>query len=196
MPSTVREAQLFTYAIASSELRYSAVHERTIFLRNDPDPVVRGEICECGPSCHANLSQVLLEYAMSCEGCQDRGAAGELVACTGERLGHILAARLYQDTPDVPVTDRVSGAFRFLLQSMGGEFTEEHLTNQLRYTLTRCPLHTAAQQTGLARAIPTARQGFIALCTSLLHTLAPDWVLIHPAPSADGDPLVAVVVAY
>ena len=72
----VREAQLFTYAIASSELRYSAVHERTIFLRSDPDPIVRGEICDSGSDCYANLSQVLLEYAMSCECCQDE-APGE-----------------------------------------------------------------------------------------------------------------------
>jgi hypothetical protein len=192
----VREAQLFTYAIASSELRYSAVHERTIFLRSDPDPIVRGEICECGSDCYANLSQVLLEYAISCEGCQDEGKAGELVACTGERLGHILAARLYQNAPNVPVHERVSGALRFILQSMGGEFTEEHQTNQLRYTLTRCPLHDAAQQTGLARSIPIARRGFAALCASLLHTIAPDGVLVEPAPHESGDPLTAVVVKY
>jgi hypothetical protein len=62
--------------------------------------------------------------------------------------------------------------------------------------LSRCPLHDAAQQTGLARSIPIARRGFAALCASLLHTIAPDGVLVEPAPHESGDPLTAVVVKY
>ncbi len=198
LPNTlrVREARLFTYEIASADMRYEAINERLIYLRNDPDlgPVVRGEICEYGPDCHINFSLVLLEYAMSCEGCQGQIAARELVECTGERLGRILAARLYQDVSDLPVDEQVSGAFSFLLRSMRAEFKAEQAGNRLRYALAACPLHAAAQTAGLNRWISVAKDGFITLCSSLLHTLAPEWALVEPSTCGTDDPLTEIVL--
>ena len=67
---------LLSYVIASSNMRYIEINERDIYLRDDPQlgPVLRGEIPECGADCHANLSQMLLEQAMSCDDCRDQAA--------------------------------------------------------------------------------------------------------------------------
>lgn len=195
MIASVREAHLFTYVIASIEMRFDAVGERAIYLRNDPDvgPVVRGEICGCGPSCHANLSQVLLEYALSCEGCQDQAKAGSLIECTGERLGRILANKLYQDVPDMLVAERITGAFQFVLQSMGGQFTVAQEADGIRYALDGCPLQTTAARLGLMRGVAIAYHGFVALCESMLHTLASGWALAQPSKYA-ADTLLREIV--
>ena len=197
-PFSIRETQLFTYVIASGDMRYIPISERTIYLRNDPDlgPVVRGEIGDCGPVCYANLSQNLIEYTMSCEGCQDPVQAGELVECLGERLGKILAARLFQDVADLAVQDRVSGAFVFILRSMGVPFEIQHMPGSLRYVLDDCPLQTTARPLGLTRRVPVARRGFVVLCDSLLRTLAPGWVLAQPSQRETDDPLSEIVLHY
>ncbi len=194
----IRESRLFTYVIGSADLWFNAVNERTLYLRNDPDigPVVRGEICDFGPDCHADLSQVLLEYALSCQGCQDQDKAGELVECTNERLGRILATKLYQDMPGLPVIDQVCGAFEFMLQSMGFQARMEQTADSIRYDLACCPLEETAQKTGLMHGIVTARRGFIAMCVSMLETLAPGWTMVRPAACQVGDPLVEIVLRY
>ena len=194
----IRESSLFTYVIASVDMHFSAVNERTLFLRNDPDigPVVRGEICDLGPDCHADLGQVLLEYALSCEGCQDHDKASDLIECTGERLGRILATKLYQDAPDLPVTDQVCGAFEFILHSMGFQVQVEKINHSIRYDLDCCPLVETAERTGFMRGIVTARRGFITICASMLNVLAPEWTLVHPNHDQAEDPLVEIVLHY
>ncbi len=197
-PVVVREAHLFTYAIASAEMRYNAIGERAVYLRSDPvsGPVVRGELVGCGPGEYADLSQVLLEYALSCEGCQDQARAGELVTCTGERLGKILATRLYHDAMPVPDADRVSGAFQCILRSMAVAYTVERGANGIRFEFACCPLHDTALKTGLSRGTAIARRCFVALCASMLQTLAPDWVLVQPSARASDDPLREIVVHH
>ncbi len=195
---SVRETSLFTYLIASADMHFNAVNERTIFLRNDPErgPILRGEICDLGPGCHADLSHVLLEYALSCEGCQDQSKAGELIDCTSERLGRILATRLYQDTPDLSVAEQVSGAFQFILQSMGTEFTQHTLENGLRFDLAHDPLRATAQKRGLSLGLAVAHQGFVTICESMLDSLAPDWTLIRPAKRAINAPIEDVLLQF
>lgn len=194
----IREARLFTYVIASADLWYNAVNERTLYLRNDPvqGPVLRGEICEIGPDCHADLGQVLLEYALSCETCQDQDQAVEHLACMGERLGKILATRLYQDAPDLTVEEQVHGAFDFVIRSMGFQAQMAHTDTTARYDLACCPLVDTAHRTGLMQGIVTARRGFIALCESMLAALAPDWQMVRPVASQAGEPLVEIVLIH
>lgn len=194
----VRESRLFSYTIASADLWYSAINERTLYLRNDPEigPVLRGEICDLDPDCHADLSQVLLEYGLSCQGCQDRDRAGELVECTGERLGRILATRLFQDAPGLPVVEQVCGAFEFILQSMGFPAQMEQAPGSVRYDLACCPLLETAQETGLSLGLVTARRGFVALCTSMLKALAPGWTMVKPAAGQVDGPFAEIVLHY
>lgn len=196
----VRESSLFTYVIGSADVWFSGVNERTLYLRNDPDlgPVVRGEICDLGPDCHANLGQVLLEYALSCEGCQVQDKSSELLVCLGERLGTIFAKKLYQDQDlvNLPILERVCGAFDFILQSMDLEFRMVQTADGIRYDLNCCPLVETAQQTGLLQGLVTARRGFIAICESMLALLAPEWEMIRPKASQANEPLREIVLHY
>lgn len=201
MPATrshVREIQLFKYVIASADMWYNAIDERTIYLRNDPElgPVIRGEVCGCGPGCHANLSQVLLEYAVSCKGCQDKDKAGGLVECAGERVGRILAARLYQDAPEDHPEAQVAAAFQFILRSMGVPFEVTQTPGLIRYQLAFCPLHETARRNGLVSGIPPARRGFVAICESMLANLAPDWQLTRPDKFTTAAPLLEIILQH
>ena len=196
----IRETNLFTYTIASAEMRYIPIGERTIYLRNDSaiGPVLRGEICEHGPDCHANLSQILLEYAMSCEGCPDYEKASEMSECLGERLGRLMAKKLYQgDTLlDFSMIEKVRSAFEFVLHSMGNQFQVEHTNNQIHFYFTSCPLAETAQKTGMLRSIVPARVGFIAICASMLNTLAPQWTLEEPRSQQANDPVTKIILQY
>ena len=193
---SVRETQLFSYTVASGDMRAIDVNQRTVYLRGDAAglPVMRGEVPGCSADCHANLSQVLLEYALSCQGCQDQAQAGELVACTMDRLGRLLAARLYQDAPAAVADERVARALRFVVASLDVPFVLERTPRSLRFELARCPLHTMAAQTGLSRGLSTARCGLVALCASMLQALAPDWTLTQPVRTDDG-PIIEIVAA-
>ena len=64
----------FQYLIASGDMRFIERTERSIVIigEGDIDWVIRGEVEGCGEACHANLSQIFLEYLMSCEGCGDQ----------------------------------------------------------------------------------------------------------------------------
>jgi hypothetical protein len=196
--TTIRETHLFTYVIASADLWYNPIDERTVYLRNDPDfgPIIRGEIGGCGPDCHANLSLILLEYALSCKGCQDKDKAGNLVECAGERLGKILSTRLYQDAPEMSTEEQVSEAFQFILRSMNAPHEVERTENTLRFVLDYCPLHETAEEVGLTSGIPVAYRGFVALLESMLQALAPTWQLIKPLKQETITPLSEIILHY
>lgn len=188
------DVRLFTYTIASGDMRFIPVNERIVFLRHDPQvgPIIRGEIAGCGPECHANLSQVLLEYALSCAGCEDLRHAGELVDCTGERLGRIVGTKLLREMPTAAITERVTGTFSCLLRSMGVAFEMRSASSGLHYSFVACPLRQAAQQTGLGQALASARRGFAAICAGMLHIVAPDWKVTQPARHESEDLLLDI----
>ena len=109
----IKEAPLLAYVIASADMRYIEINEREIYIRQDPvvGIVVRGEISGCGAGCYADLSQIFLEYAMSCEGCSDQTEGEKSVTRFGARLGAILAARLSEDYIGLSTIDQLSQAF-------------------------------------------------------------------------------------
>jgi hypothetical protein len=186
-----RDARLLAYTVASADMRYIEVNEREVYLRNDPalGPVVRGEVPGCDSSCDAGLSQVLLEYVISCEGCKGEPIEADAADRFGRQLGTRLVNNLYPAASETPVMDRLAGAFDCILNSMPVSFRAEHAKNRLDYTLTHDPLQMTAQETGLTRGVDMARRAFVALCTSVIQALAPDWTLARPT---DGGPLLRV----
>jgi len=179
----IKDAPLLAYVIASADMRYIEINEREIYIRHDPvvGIIVRGEISGCGAGCYADLSQIFLEYAMSCEGCRDQNEAEKSVTRFGARLGAILAARLSEDYVGLSTIDQLSRAFEFILNSMAVPFTEERTDRNLRYTLAHCPLCESGKKTGLNREMALARMGFAVLCESMLRSFAPDWSLLKPS---------------
>jgi hypothetical protein len=193
----IQDPPVFSYVIASADMRYIEIGERGIYLRHDPDAglVFRGEISGCGPGCFIDLNEILLEYAMSCEGCREQSVASEEVVRFGEQLGEILVANTYPDITELSTTEKLSSAFKAILNSMSATYTEKRKADQLEYSLECCPLSECAKMTGLSRSIEMADLSFTALCKSLIKALAPNWVLVQPTENGTNIPIYKIVIA-
>jgi len=188
---------LLSYVIASSDMRYIEINEREIYLRDDPQRglVMQGEIPECGPDCYANLSQVLLEFAMCCEDCGDHAMTAAQVELFGVRLGERLLANLYSALIVPPDIDRLTQIIEILLNSLGVSFKKEMMADYLRYELAYCPIRAVAQKSGLSLWVAPARRAFVALCSYVVQTVAPERVLVQPSYSDTDTPLDKLLIS-
>lgn len=189
------DALLFTYVVASADMRYIERSEREIHLRHvdEKGPVVRGEMSDCGPLCHANLGQILLEYAMSCEGTRDDAVEAEMARGFGQRLGKSLAKRLdgRGGTADGPA--ELAAALQCVLHSLEVPFTAHASDGEMRYQLEYDPVTAAAQEAGIRRGQPVARQALLALLETLPPAMDPGWQFVRDGASHD-EPLQAISV--
>ena len=191
------DAPVFSYPLASADMRYIEIEKRDIYLRNDPEVglVFQGEISGCGPGCYITLNEILLEFAMSCEGCREDNVASEEVVSFGEHLGEVLAAKTSSDITAIPSSEKLSFAFKCILDSMDAKYIEQSKENHLEYSLDCCPISECASSSGLSRSVEMAQRAFTALCSSLINALAPDWVLIKPSEEDTNIPIHNIIVA-
>ena len=199
MPETleIQDEPVFSYIIASADMRYIEIGEREIYLRHDPKAglVFRGEISGCGSSCFIDLSEILLEYAMSCEGCREQNVAAEEVVRFGEHIGEILVANTYPDFAELPTSEKLSNAFKCILNSMNATYIEESKEGSLEFALDCCPLSECAENTGFSRSVEMAHLSFTALCKSLIKELGPNWILAQPSEENTNIPIHKIVIA-
>jgi len=201
MPATSQiptDVPLYTYVIASGDMRYIEINQRNLFLRHDPNLglLLRGELPGCGPGCYADLSQVLLEYAMTCEGCKSPQEASEYVASFGRRLGEILAQQLLLEFSAPLAEDRLRAALEILLKSMVVPYACEVFPQRLSFTLEYCPLCESGDSSGMSRELVMARYSFASLCASFVVTLAPGWKVVTPTEQDAEQALLALVVEH
>jgi len=192
-----QEGAVFSYALASADLRYIEIGEREIYLRSDPDKglVFQGEIAGCGPDCYVDLSEILLEYAMSCEGCSRPELASEMLNHFGDHLGQVYVEKTIQDTEKLDRVDKISSAINCILNSMDAKFIEDNQANHLEYSLECCPLSECAKDIGLNRSVEMAYLSFLALCNSLITKLAPGWSLVHPSAVEIDIPIHRILIS-
>jgi hypothetical protein len=199
MPETsdIQDTPVLSYVIASADMRYIEIGKREVYLRNDPNAglVFQGEIPGCRPDCFVDLSEILLEYAMSCEGYREQSVVSEEVAQFGEHLGEILLAKTYHNITDLSPIEKLSSDFKCVLNSMSVTYIEDSKENHLEYSLDCCPLSVCAKSTGLSRSVELADVSFTALCKSLVKALAPDWVLMQPSEEGTNIPIHKIVIA-
>jgi hypothetical protein len=193
--SSVQETRLLSYVIASGDMRHIPVNEREVFLRRQPDGrlVIRGEVPECGADCHVNLSQILFEYAISCEDCKDRISSADSEERFGQHLGQVFVAGINPILIGQPPAEQLTEAMEIISGSMNVGYTKEFTGDAIRFDLHECPIHKAANEPGYALRLTVAHLGFVALCESVLATLAPDWELIHPAERESDVPIEKLV---
>jgi hypothetical protein len=189
-----QDAHLLSFVIASADMRYVEVNERHVYLRTDPEwgLIVRGEMPGCGPACYVDLNQILLEHALSCEGCKDHVIAEETAEHFGRRLAKALIDRL--DREAAPA-DRLAVIYECLLRSMAVPFELQREAQALRYELAYSPLHQAAEGRALNLGLPMARWSFVTLCESIAQSLAPEWELLHPVYRAAIRPIQTIELA-
>jgi len=185
-PRLVSEDRLLSYAIASSDMWYSEIGQREIYLRKDPQRglYLQGEIPECGPDCYANLSEVLLEYCCGCEQCRAHSGAASVACPFADRLGRQLMAKLQDLVPETPDVDRVSAVMDIILNSMDVAFERVLTADGLRYDLAAPPIIKIARGSGLSglcqwRAL--AERAFVALSSFVVRAAAPGWVFVPPS---------------
>ena len=105
-----QDTHLLSFVIASADMRYVEVNERHVYLRQDPEMglIVRGEMEGCGPACYIDLNQVLLEHALSCEGCKDQVIAEETAEHFGRRFAQALVTAFGVKASDASPADRLA----------------------------------------------------------------------------------------
>lgn len=197
-PEKTSQAPLFNYTLASADMRYIEIGERVIYLRPDPDHglVIRGEIEGCGSACHVDLSQIFLEFTLSCEGCRQEDVVEEALIYFGDRLGNLLAARMYPDRESTSEIESLTGMFNCVFASMNLPYSLDRETSSLYYRFHKCPFCDNQQFAGLLRSTEMARLGFISFCESILKNLAPDWVLAKPTRKDLSNPLLEVRLVH
>ena len=190
------DTPLYTYVIASGDMRYIEINQRNLFLRQDPNLgwILRGELPGCGAGCYADLSQVLLEYAMTCEGCKSAEEACEYVAGFASRLGELLAHQLAAEYSTLPAEELLPTGIEILLKSMLAPFTCQYDPQRLAYSLAHCPLCQSGSLSGMERELVMARYGFAALCASLVSGVAPAWKVVTPTLQDAEQALLSIVL--
>lgn len=194
--SEAQEERLLSYVIASSNMRYIEVNERDVYLRQDPQLglILRGEVPHCGPGCNANLSQMLLEYTMSCEDCRDQATKVRYTEQFGHNLGQKLLARLNGAAAAETGLDRLSLVLDVILNSLGAAFQKELAADRLRYELAHCPIHEAARDSGQNLWVAPAHRAFVVLCRHIIEALAPGYMLAQPAEVETEAPLETILI--
>ncbi len=175
--------RLLVYAIASSDMWFSEVGERAIYLRREPQRglYLQGEIPQSGLDSGADLSEMLLEYCCGCEMCLGDSVTAAHTCQFAERLGRQLMARLQNFLPETPGVERVSAVMEIIFNSMGVAFDSELTDAGLRYDLVEAPLDAAARGSGSRLWRPLAHRAFVALSEFVVHAAAPDWIFVPPA---------------
>jgi hypothetical protein len=186
---------LFSYTIASAEMRFIEVCTRDIYLRDDSgsNPILRGEISDCGSGSTVDLNQIFLEFSLSCEGCKDLETAEVSASKFGEQLGDILVTTLFKDKPYILPIEKLSITVGCVLNSMLAPYTVMPDSDKLHYNLSYCPIHKTAKENGLTRGVAMAYRIFIALCVNVAQNLTPDWVLLNPTEADIDNPLNEIV---
>jgi hypothetical protein len=190
----IPEARLLVYRVGSADKIYSEVNQRELRLRHDPDlgPLLRGEVPECGAECVANLGQVILEYVMACERCEDGSRLDEF----GGQIGAALGAHVRRSLPGDPVLEQALRALLCVLNSQEASYTVEQGDDSLRFELDDCPLCLAAKDCGIGGCEAQAHRVLYALCRALVQTLDPGLSIDLPAhPHAPGESLVITLAS-
>ena len=194
---TTKSDELFSYVVASGDMRFIEIAERVLFLREDPELglVIRGEVPECGPDCYANLSYILLEHVM---GYEDRHRAEQTAKAAdqfGQRLGQEMIAIGILDTSSEHEVRALAEVLTIVVNSMDVPFDIDQSDNYLRFKLVHCPLHASAEKAGLNLWVPLAHRSLTAVIETLLKGFAPGWTLQSPVERETDEPLREILVS-
>ncbi len=187
----MQEEELFSFVVASGDMRFIEICKRVLYLRSDPKlgQVIRGEMPDCGSESDTNLSQILLEYVMSCGDCRQAELAAKAADRFGWQLGQKFIDVYFGETAVESEIENLSKAMTVILNSLDVPFQIGHSDNQLQFTLAYCPLHTTASKTGLNLWVALAHRALIALVETLLQSLAPAWTLQSPTEPESDSPI-------
>jgi hypothetical protein len=188
--------QILTYQIASGEMRYELENERTVYLQGGPETgfILYGKIPDAADVSSVNLAQVLLEFAMSWHAPRgDQSEARRQMKNFGRHIGEALADRIAQTVPVSDVLQRAAHALEDIFRSLNASIASHQETeNELRYELDQCPLHLAAEVTGMGREVYPAQHALNAVFQGLVTAIDPG-LRIQLTDGPNARPVIRVI---
>jgi hypothetical protein len=184
MPDTTpqpRVNRIYRYSIASSDMYYTELEQRDVFVSDDPVNgfQIWGQIASGGRATSVCLCQMLLEYAMYCHSWSSLSEAIFNMRLFGEQLG-VGLARFIKETPPAEIGQNAGAcSLMCLWEAMNIQFTVEQVGPEMRFFFANCPLEEIAQRNGL-REVDLALYGVNALCQTLIHIIDPRMEIMTP----------------
>lgn len=169
------------YTIACSDMYYSELEQRDVFVQDDPEKgfQIWAEIRGGGTATATPICQAFLEYAMYCHGWGSMDESIYNMQEFGNQLGQAIAGFMQKHPPAQTSLCKGACALLCVLEAMKVQLSVEHIDSELRFIFADCPLTEVARQTGL-REIDLALYGVNAMCQSLINAIDPELTLYAP----------------
>jgi len=170
------------YPIASSDMYYSEIGQRDVFVRDEPTHgfQIFGELSGAGEDTAISLSEIFLEYAMFCQTGFDEPQAYALMESFGSGLGQATAMFMLDSIFTNGIHNPGVCALECILETLGVNFTLHQIGPELRFIICECPFERIAGQTGLPQS-ELAHVGLNAMCQGLLKVIQPGLPVASPA---------------
>jgi hypothetical protein len=190
--SEPRRLPLFNYVIASADMFYSEVNERTIYIDDDGEGRLRisAETPTVGSASSVDLGNILLEYALTCKAQGDLAKAYRQIDAFGKHLGEKVAIEVIRSMPAEMPIRQAACALECILGSLNVPFSLEETDEELRYNLDLCPLCEVSEKTGLSE-VELGHHGLSALCRGFIKALGSELGIRLP-PISHSDHIFAV----
>lgn len=181
MPATIqtRAKLICRYPIASSDMYYSEVGQRDVYVRDDllHGFQIWGELTGGGEQTAIALCEIFLEYAMLCQTGYEESEAYARMESFGSGLGQAVAMYMLDNI----FLDGNPGvcAMECVLETLKVNFTLHQIGPELRFIIVDCPFEKTAGQTGLPQS-ELAHVGLNAMCQGLLKVIQPELPVASP----------------
>ncbi len=169
------------YPVASSDLYYSEVGQREVFVREDSVHgfQIWGELTGAGEETAISLCEIFLEYAMLCQtGYEEVEAYGRMESF-GSGLGQAVAMYMLDNIFLDGFPNPGVCALECVLETLKVNFTVHQIGPELRFILVDCPFEKTSSQTGLPQS-ELAHVGLNAMCQGLLYVIQPELPVASP----------------
>jgi hypothetical protein len=169
------------YPIASSDLYYSEIGQRDVYVRDDLVHGFQmwGELTGAGESTAISLSEIFLEYAMTCQTGYEEKQAYALMESFGSGMGQAVAMYMLDNIFLDGFPNPGICALECILETMKVDFTIHQIGPELRFIICDCPFDKTAGQTGLPQS-ELAHVGLNAMCQGLLKVIQPELPVASP----------------
>jgi hypothetical protein len=176
-----RATLICRYPIASSDMYYSEVGQRDVYVRDDTVHgfQIWGELTGAGEETAIPLSEIFLEYAMTCQTSYEENQAYALMESFGSGMGQAVAMYMLDNVFMNGFPNPGICALECILETMKVDFNIHQIGPELRFIICDCPFEKTAGQTGLPLS-ELAHTGLNAMCQGLLKVVQPELPVASP----------------
>jgi hypothetical protein len=183
MPANIqtKPTLICRYPIASTDMYYSEVGQRDVFVRDDLAQgfQIWGELTGAGEETSISLCEIFLEYALSCQTGYEENQAYGMMESFGSGLGQAVAMYMLDSVFLDGFPNPGVCALECVLETLKVNFTVHQLGPELRFIICDCPFEKTAAQTGLPQS-ELAHVGLNAMCQGLLYVIQPELPVASP----------------